>query len=203
MSGCCPTHPYPTEALPAGWANAKVIFRHRNGQEESRIEIVDLKTKTRYFHEPMRLTALKCFELFVFTGVYLAAYLAFHVVRTFCMALETASRTRSLLSTTAACLEGIWAVVRAPFYALKIEFAALYGIFQPLEGKAAIGQIEQDWHQKSRQSDLGQTVREMPFEVLCLNAFTDAKFPYTFFLASCMQPIGPLSDSHIARYEFF
>lgn len=196
---CLPavTNGYPVEKLSEGWVSAEVTFRRRDGREETRIEIIDLKTKNRYLHEPMRTTAFKCFGLVLFTLVYLAAYLAFHLVRAISVTLTTVIEGGTRNQIGAVLKEGIWTLVRAPFFALRMEFAALYGMFKPLEGRKWVADIESKWHQKASRYDLGFAEPDLTLGAFCWGAFADPNFSYTCFLAICMQPFGKTIDPHI------
>ena len=78
---------YPVEPLPKGWITAQVRFRHQDGREETRIEIIDLKTEKRYLHEPLRMIAFKCVLLSLASPLYSTIYLAWHLLRIpFCTA---------------------------------------------------------------------------------------------------------------------
>ncbi len=184
------------EPLPRGWMSAQVTLRHRSGDEESRYEILDLRQNslehaTRYRHDPMIVIALKCFLLTLVLPVYFMLYSAFHVVRA-PLALFY-NRSFSLMT------QALWAVVRAPFYFLGLECAALYGIVRPLHGMALFGRLEGQLHQKKRQESL-QYKRELdgvPVGDIVLQSLLAKEDSFTYFLAFCMQPIGKTDEPHI------
>lgn len=206
------------EALPDGWATAEVTFRHRNGAKETRFEIIDLKTQNRYSHENMSITAVKCFELVIGIPFYLATYIGWNIIRIPLVALGTILVSLGRLiahpnkvqcvqllkdiawTAPKRIVEDIWTVVRAPFFAIAMEFAAIYGIFKPVEGRKMIGQIERPWHQYSRKHDV-RYVDPNQDPLFLLKALADKDFDRTFYLAECMQPYGNLNDPHILKEE--
>lgn len=210
---------FPIETLPSGWATALVPFTHRNGQKEQRIEIINLKTGIRYTHEPMIHTAIKCFELLIGTPIYLMGYVGWQIMTAPLKAAGTVLHSLSkfftpskkhtfarfaadvFLEAPGCFVRAFWAIVRAPFHAIAMEFAALYGVFRPLEGKVLVGKIEKSWHHpRTRRDDLFRSANPDDPSIL-LRALADKDFPHTFFLAYCMQPLGKLSDPHILRNE--
>ncbi len=206
------------EALPNGWATAAVTFLHRNGVRETRYEIIDLKTENRYSHESMSITAFKCFELVVGIPLYLATYIGWNLIRMPLIAVGTilVSLARLIahpnkiqcvqllkdIAWTAPkrIIEDIWTVVRAPFYAIAMEFAAIYGVFKPVEARKMMGQIERSWHQYSRKHDVRYQDPNLD-PLFILKALTDKDFDRTFYIAECMQPYGNLNDPHIVKEE--
>lgn len=179
---------YPLEVLPNGWANAKVSFKNRE-----RYEIVHLKSNTRYLQEPMKLVAFKCFELFlVGLPLYFLCYAAFHLVRLPVVTL--------LNGSPKAFLKQIWTLVRIPFYWISLMFAALYGAFNPLEGRALFGALENSLHGKDRRSSV---TYKSEFE--CLNqtwaSLSTVEDEQTFYIGICMQPYGKTNDSYLTKVE--
>ncbi len=202
------------ESLPKGWQTVSLIFKHRDGRRERRIEVIDPKNN-RYWHEPMAITALKCFELLIGIPLYLALYTSWHLLRTPITAVATLVSSFSkfvchpcksgkqflvdlVWTIPKILIQGIWTIVRAPFYAIAMEFAALYGLFRPCQGKALVGQAERAWHQKVRTKDIRYVDPEAePFYLA--KALGKKDFSDTFFLAFCMQSYGNLSDGHIEQ----
>jgi hypothetical protein len=179
----------PLEPLPEGWQNETVVFRDTSANERRRIEMVNTRTGLRYLHDPLCDIALKCFLLFLATPFYLVGYTAWHTIR-----LPVVS-----LCHPTALLEQIWTIVRAPFYCLKLHFYAVYGIFNPLEGRAGIGAAEAALHQTDRRHDWKYGPQKSDFQWL-REALTERDFRYTHFLAFCMQPFGKTSDPHIISH---
>ena len=187
---------YPLEALPDGWANAIVTFKHRDGELCWRFEIINLKSNKRYLQEPMWLIAAKCFTLFfAVLPVYFLLYTMAQLVR-----LPFASIAN--LSLVLFCKE-IWTVIRTPFYFVALDFAALYGVFKPLEGRVLLGEIESLLHDGKgrRQSESYQKIQR-PFGALCWDFLVQKELKTTQFIAFCMQPIGRTDDPHIVNVDF-
>lgn len=184
---------YPLEALPEGWANVKVIFRHRNGQVEKRIEILDLSDQKRYIQEPMAMIAFKCFGLFIIVApLYFLAYTLVQLIRLPIVPLVNLSPT--------AFLKGIWDIVRIPFYFIALECASLYGIFKPLEGRALFGKFESDLHDgKTRRESEQYQKKSLP--VPYWEALSSVENQTSFFIGYCMQPIGKTDDLHVISFE--
>lgn len=193
-----PPGEYPVEALPYGWQTAEVTFAHTDGKVEKRYEIIDRRFKTpegkRYPQEPMAMVAFKCFNLFlVGLPLYFLAYTAVHLIRLPIVTLLNCSPT--------AFVKQIWTLVRIPFYFIALEFAALYGVFKPLEGRASFAQLESQLHGGKSRRDSVQYKDELPFLNLCWKSLSLKDDPRTFFAGFCMQPIGMTDDPHILRIE--
>lgn len=185
---------YPLEELPEGWVNAEVTFRRSNGVEETRVEILNLETQLRYGQEPMSMIAFKCFELFCVSIFYFLGYAVFHLIR-----LPVATIVN--LSPTVLFKE-LCKAVQIPFYFLAIEFAALYGIFKPLQGRAFVGAIESSFHDgKTRQQAEQYKKGSWPFWANFCEAISVKENPTALFIAFCMQPLGARADAHIVSVK--
>lgn len=208
------------EELPSGWDTYRVFWKDRKGIESWRTEIVSQRTGERFQHEPMLTTAFKCFLLVVFTPVYLLGYMGFHFLRTPLTMLATVARSIYLLGsrpswpqvlqlgkdlclTAPHCfLKGCAAMLKAPFYSISLQVAALYGMVRPLEGRAWVGFIERKWHgTDSHRADFTYALDRMSLEDVLLHSFCDKDFPYTFYLAFCMQKLGHIEDAYLTRKE--
>ena len=209
---------YPVEPLPKGWMTAEVKFRHRDGKEDIRTEIIDLKTQKRYLHEPLRMTAFKCFQLSIGIPFYTAAYLAWNLIRIPTTTIGSLVDGVEKVFSSATCgqvvqrlfdtawtgvgsvVKGIWTIVRTPFYAIQMFFGALTGIFFPLQGRKIL-EAESRLHQRTTKSDiLRHPIAGGPLESECAGmaaSLKDPDCPHTFFAAYCMQPIGGTTDPHI------
>jgi hypothetical protein len=171
------------ESLAEPWYTAEVKLVNGN----MRYEIFNRETLLRYQHEPVRMIAFKCAMLVIGIPFYLFAYSLFHIVRVpFCIVNELSFRTVPY---------SIWAIVKAPFYAIAFEFACLYGIFKPLEGRALISKVESDWHEKTRKDAI--IFLKDSLENVIWNALTHTHYQHTYFLAFCMQTRGPINDQLI------
>lgn len=184
---------YPLEKLPVGWANARVTLEHKGGEIETRVEIIDLKTGTRYLQEPMPMIALKCAGLFaLLLPPYLLIYTLFQIIRTPIATVVNLSLT--------VFVKQIWSIVRIPFYAAALEFAALYGVFRPLEGRALFGKFQSDFHdgktRRQAEQHLKKTESDFLWKALSLREPETA-----FFAGYCMAPIGQRNDAHIKQVQ--
>lgn len=211
--GCCPIlsiveHPK-IEALPEGWKTVELTFRHRDGKRQSRLEIIDPK-QGRWMHEQMGITAMKCLMLLAGIPIYLALTIAWHAFRTpitFTATLigsfvklvchpDGEHLKQFLVGAPLALIQGMWNIVRAPFYAIAMEFAALYGVFRPIEGRVFVSQVERKWHGVDRTKDARFQDPDLDPKFV-LKAVGDKDFDHVWFLAFCMQPYGTLTDGHI------
>jgi hypothetical protein len=184
---------YPLEVLPDGWANAKVFFSHRDGRVEKRIEILRLSDGSRYSQEPLAMIAAKCFGLFAaLLPCYMAVYTLFHLIR-----LPVATLLN--LSPSTFCKQ-IWKIVRIPFYFIALECAALYGVFNPLEGRALFGKFESVLHDGKTRREAEQYKKESE-KGAYWSAIASIDNKSSFFAGFCMQPIGSTTDPHIISYE--
>lgn len=187
---------YPVEKLSPGWVTADVKIRHANGTETHRYEIIDLRHKdtidhaTRYLHEPMSMIAFKCFALFsVGLPVYFLVYTAYQFIRTPIVTVVNLSPT--------ALLKQIWNIARIPIYFVGLEWAAFFGIFDPLVGRALFGQIEGAFHEKGLHESFQYQKEDPTLKDLCILSMTNLEPPYATFAGVCMQPIGRTDDPHV------
>jgi hypothetical protein len=188
--------PVATEKLPEGWAVAKVTFEHTNrkkGQVEDRFEIVHLESGKRYLHENVSTIAAKCALLALGIIGYFALYLSFHLLRMTVTTIKDPS-----INTF---LEGVRNVIRAPFYILGMEFGALYGIFNPLEGRAVLASCERLLHERSHREDACLDTEFNDCSSLW-DALSRPDYSATFYVAPCMQSYGAVEDPHIQKIEF-
>ncbi len=187
---------YPIESLPSGWDNAQVFFRSRNGVDERRrIEILDLETNERYPQEPLVMIAFKCLGLFLFVNTaYFVFYTIVQFARLFIVPVVNLSRL--------AFFKEAQQVVKIPFFYIEMQFAALYGVFKPLEGRAYFAKLESDLHWGKTRKEAEQYRKEEHsiFE-LAKDAFCNEDPETALFVAFCMQPLGRVDDPHIIRFE--
>lgn len=204
---------YPPETLPEGWRTYQVTLG-RDGY--TRLETFDEKRGDRYVHEPMRMIAFKCVLLVLFTPVYLIGYLGFQFLRTpltsgfvICQSLYRTGKNPSLpqmkqlgkdcfLTAPACFVRGMWAIVKAPFYAMALQGAALYGVFSPLEGRVWIGFLERNWHgTKGHRDDFSYLLKTSSLSRSTACSLLDKNFSHTLYLAFCMQSLGKIEDSYL------
>lgn len=194
-----------------GWEFANVEFRHHDGSESSRNEMIHQKTGRRYLSASPCEVACKCSLLFLGIFPYLAFYVAIHTVRAPLTAATSlfeslhrfyeAPTIRHIVQIVSdpfsSFAKEVWGIVRAPFYAIKMQFASLYGVFRPFEGLQLLEKAERRWHQKPRRADLRD-------DSTSLRGFlTQPDYPNTFYLAACMQSLGTVRDPHLIKIEPF
>lgn len=186
---------YPLEALPSGWANVNVDFRHTDGKITRRIEILDTRTQNRYLQEPMAMVAFKCFGLFVLVlPFYFTFYTAYHLIRLPIVTLLNLSPI--------AFLNQIWKISRIPIYFFALELAALYGIFYPLEGRAKFGDLESQLHDgKTRREAEQYQKRQIPPLQLGWEALSAVENRTSLFVGFCLQSVGNTADPHLIKVE--
>ena len=97
----------------------------------------------------------------------------------------------------------IWTVVRAPIFAVGVMFAAICGLFSPMQGRKWVAAVEHEWHDRvSHKMDL--RYEGVPHKNDHEKAMDDlmgivgGKF---FFLAYCFQTLGNVNDPRITRIE--
>lgn len=176
------------QSLPEGWANAKVAVTHTDGRVEHRIEIIDTHTQLRYMNEPLLLISAKCVALFLLVlPSYFLFYTAFHLIRLPVVTLVNLSPTALLVQ--------IWKIARIPIFLIGLECAALYGLLNPLEGRALFGIIESMLHDGK---NLRHAERDLGISPKVVWENLSAKENKTsLFVGLCMQPIGKTTDPHI------
>lgn len=213
---------YPVEPLPKNWITAKVRFRHRDGREDQNLQIIDLKSETRYLHEPLKMTAYKCFQLVFGIPFYFLAYTAWNLLRIpmttgtvlgdglgETLRSRRCSEVMQHLYTTAksaikTLASGIKTIVIAPFYLIQMFFGALIGVFSPLQGRKILGS-EIQLHQKTTRDDflrhppLGDSGKAQLQTIW--QSLTQEDCPATVFVAYCMQPLGKTTDPHIISIQ--
>lgn len=179
------------EKLPLGWVTAEVTYKHRDGALSSRYEMLDvrrdpMKKATRYLHRSMHEIAVTCSTLF-FIGLplYFLVYTAFQFVRTPIVSIVNLSGK--------AFLKQIWAIARIPIYFIGLECAALYGICNPLEGRAFFGVLESALHDGKGRRDAIQYQKGNFLQ----SSLTELDCKTACFVGFCLQPIGKMDDPHI------
>lgn len=208
---------HPVEVLPAGWETRKVWIQHTNQVIENRLEIVEIATGRRYQHEPLCLIANKCMALFLGGQFYGLVYVLWHFLRAplaattllFRAVRETLDhpKLRQILQIFSVLfwrapvifIENILAALRAPYFALRIELAGVYGYFYPLKGKLLIEEIEKSLHHRERREDQAHFTGTYSQKIW--RGLTDPENRMTLLLAYCMWSLGKLNDPNVLRHE--
>lgn len=214
---------YPRQQLPGGWQNVHVVFQRSNGVTRSwRYEILNSSTLDRYRHEPLIIIATKCFGLFLIVQpVYFLMYSMLHFIRLFLVPIVNLSPL--------AFFKEAWKIVQIPFLYIGMEFAALYGIVCPLEGRALLGKLELALHngisdlllytesgkalwidlfgeealQKriTRRQAVQYERTARSFIEYVKEAFFEEDPQHALFMGFCMQPLGNRNDPHLISVE--
>lgn len=184
---------YPLEPLPKGWG----YFERVKSDGKIQYEVIDLRFKDvgriRYKHEPMKMIAVKCFLLYIAgLSLYFLAYTAIHLVR---MPIVTIVHCSPQIF-----VEQLWALVKIPLYFLALEFAALYGIVRPLEGRALFSGIEACLHgsKKDRWTDVRMADLPSNSEIL-RDTLCEKENHYSLFAGVCFQSLGRTDDQRISK----
>lgn len=214
---CCPLESGREggELVPFGWDRMEVAVQKR-GKELKRVELIDLSTGKRYLDEPLLKIAFKCFLIAIGLFPFTLAYIGFQALRAPILMTTTLIRSsvelicnfgsESILNFTvsllyeipAVLIQGIANAVRAPFYAIRMGFAALYGIVFPLQGRVSVGEIEKQWRfNASRRLDPWHRGDDTQRAQAWNSLFTDRHSPYVFFLAYCFQSFGKIDDPQV------
>ena len=172
------------DSLPDDWTVADVIFTRTNETREIRTEMIH--GNTRYLHESMCATAFKCFLISLALPVFTAAVMAFRIVRTLVVSIKTLSLS--------VLVKELALIALAPYYALRMEGWALYGMFVPLEAKIHLPEVEREWSSGSRRESINVAMgwkRAVDF-------FANEHSRVSFYLAACFQPYGRTDDDNVA-----
>jgi len=185
---------HPLETLPEPWVNAKVTFQHQNGAYDHRFEIIDTTSGNRYLQEPMYLIAFKCFMLFsLVLPAYYILYNFLHLIR-----IPTVTILNLSLIDF---VKQVWTVIRAPFFYIALECAAIYGTFKPLEGRALFAEIESAWHDNKNRRESENYQKDRPFLNIIWEFLSQKEHSTALFIGFCMQPVGTVQDLHIINVE--
>lgn len=224
MTAIAATHPspqeetIPIEALPDGWKSAQVTFL-KQGKKHTKVQIIDMRTNppTQYWHDPMYVISCKCAVLALIIPFFLIGNLVFRGVRIPVLVLGTLIRSSYQLlhqrtaeslqklfvdwtwEAPAALVQGICDFVKAPFCALDMWLCAIYGIFNPLEGRILVSRAERRWRGSDRTHD---ATRFKDMNRFFTELFTDRHSKNCHFIAYCFQPIGPVNAPHVIKVEY-
>lgn len=99
------------------------------------------------------------------------------------------ARQFKLLDAAKAFVQAIWAIVKAPFYAVAFILAGIYSLVNPMGGRKLGAAIERDWNE-------GLSLAEGFWSVgggqkLFGNLYNpDRRGAFGYFIAGCWQPTG-------------
>lgn len=177
--------------------------------------IEDAGTGNLYLDEPMDIVMVKCAFLVLGLPFFTFGKIGWHMARTpieigtICidaltkigpeLALghlyESAGQAHLSASRVAQAFgTGLFEVVKAPFYLIAAEFAAIYGIFKPYHGRRLEAAIEKAWQNGTSYKEDFRNIPARSGET-CWQAFkTDIQIAHTFYLAHCFQVRGNVND---------
>jgi hypothetical protein len=193
------------------WATARVPFVRKNKTLDSRIEIINCKTRMRYVHDEREVISCKA-AMIATVGLpaYTLANVAFNVFRLVTLVLADISRaiarffSGSLVDSLALFYEiplsiGVvfWALIKATFCAPAMLGAAIFSVFSPLEGRVLLGDVERYWRGTTRKDHFCEANTDIAERTA--DFFTNRDSPYAFFLAYCFQPWGSLDDANVVQ----
>jgi len=180
--------------------------------------IEDISTGDLYLDEVWHILAIKCAAVALgipFYAVLVEVYyliktpllltaLAFDMIQQVgknlyeqkCNQLKS-SLLDYLIETKTALTEGIWKMVSTPFYAIGMEFAAIYGIFDQYSGRKAVAAIEYSWQNHTSYKEQGACLAISGGENDWETFFTSLKKMHVNYLAKCFQVKANINDRHI------
>ncbi len=180
--------------------------------------IENVETGDLYLDEGMDVVAQKCAAIAIGNPFYAVGTIAWHVIKTpllmTTIALDTIGKLgRHLVdgeigSLGSVCLDGIlesgktlgqgiWGIVSTPFYAIGVEFSALYGIFDPYWGRTYVAAFEHDWQGKVSYREFFKKAPEVEGQHCWMKFVDDMKRARTSYLANCFQVRGNTHDARI------
>lgn len=191
--------------------NFKTYKDNKTGEVKNTITYIEnALTGELYLDEPMEVIASKCATLAFAIPFFTVGKMIWYAVKTpleiGAIALQVLAglvrgecpplkeRGIEMLQTLG---NGLFEVVKAPFFGLAAEIAAIYGIFRPLPGRAIIARIEYGWQ-------LGISYKNDCRDRLCFDqpncwqAFlNDVTGDRAFYVARCFQVRGNVNDPRI------
>lgn len=203
----------------------KLVYKIRNSKLVENVELIDTKTLQRYPKDVLYNTAQKAFLIFLFTPVLMffkiafnCAQMAFDYAKSYIestVVMAKALKNRDIIKILETVVtsridfaryiaEDIIAIVRAPFYTLAIEFAAIFTMFYPTQGIKIIADLERSWNNNiSVKFDYryNEEAQKLPLYKLFWNIMLNRKENIVFYLAHCIQSHGYLNDKHIVWYQ--
>lgn len=182
----------------------------------------EIATGDLYRDEPRSVIATKCALIMCGTPLFALTMEVWHLVKMSLLVSFIAIKTiqhvlqrlcegefreigsicwSALGETGSALAEGIWEVASTPFYAIGVEFSALYGLIDQYRGRKWVAAIEHSWqkgvsYKEDRRRD-GAAVARDPSEATCSSLFQDLKQGRLFYLANCFQVRGNTHDPRI------
>ncbi len=180
--------------------------------------VEDISTGDLYLDEEWYILAIKCAAVALGNPLYALGVEFWHFTKTVLIVgvvgLDAVEKLgaqlwqgelRAVVSTcwnwfaeTGSVLgEGIWEMVVTPFYAIGVEFSAIYGIFDQYRGRKWVAAIERSWKKgvSYKEGSRGAVHNE---NESCWDAFVRRlKTLQIHYLANCFQKRGHVWDLNI------
>jgi len=195
------------------------VVKVKNYEVVKKIEVIDLNTLDRYKKLSLHEMARKALFIFLFSPALLALKVTFNVLQmvfdctsyflswfTMGKALADAKILKifeiSIISRVdffKNIAQDVIYIIRAPFFAIAMQFSALFILVSPNSARKAIAKIERRWNYNMDLSYDYRNNKEFKEESLInalFNTLYDRKENVVFYLAPCFQP-GSLNDKHI------
>ncbi len=190
---------------PSEWFTAQVDYLSKSVKNgiATRKELIDNRDPEhpiRTFNDKVQDIAIKCFLILFGLPFYTMGVMATHAVR--CITLIGTNLVKCELSEIfLSLIQEVWAIAKAPIYAIAIEFYAIAGIVFPLTLRSVIAQLECDWSGSERYYDVRRAKNSEEADARLADYFTNRNSKTTFFLAFCFQPMGELNNpDRVDRY---
>lgn len=205
------------------WKYISANKRRTDGEFDGRTHRYTLNERTREMWVPdsVSTVAFKCGLLTVGNPLYMAATMVYHAIKIpvdiirvigqlavgilFAMEFrETFPRElsktieKNFVDVVSSIVKDIWNIIRAPWFALGFEIAAIEGVVSdPFRARVKIGDIERNWnHGITRHNSCAVQCARMPlapnvtyedYQVCWQNT-------HTYYLAICMQKQGLIDE---------
>ncbi len=200
----------------------KEVVKIKNYEIIKKIEVIDIASKTlnRYKKLTNLEIARKVMFIFLFNPVVLTLKIFFNVLQIcfdcfsyffsyFTMAKALANKNifkifeisiTSRIDILKHIAQDIIYIIRAPFFAIFIQFATLITLISPMRARKIIAKIERSWnydlplcYDYRNKKDF----KEKPLFRALFNTLLHRKEDVVFYLAPCFQPLGSLNDRYI------
>ncbi|NGX35155.1 MAG: hypothetical protein K1060chlam1_01525 [Candidatus Anoxychlamydiales bacterium] len=196
------------------------VVKVKNYELVKKIEVLDTKTLDRYRNQTMFEIARKACFIFLCNPIVLVMKISFNVLQmgfdfvkvtidsTIDMAVALKNKeiikvieiyAISRIDFIQYVAQDIVYIIRAPFFALALQFATLFTLISPNRARKAIAKIERSWNYNM---GVSYDYRNNPDfkEKSLFRAFFETLLnrneSVVFYLAPCFQP-GSLKDKHV------
>jgi hypothetical protein len=197
-------------------ASAKDLNHQDVSNKVQRDYILHKSSGDLYLDESMNLVRCKCACIAFVSLPYITLRTAFHISRlivdTACIAKHFFSEKgknqqghtnlahRHIMQAFVCAKKNMTFIVKAPLYAIGVQFVSLLGLIHPFLARRWIAKIENFYHDGSNIKDISCCIDTLlePHESFCKSIYqhiTEKKD--VLFLANCFQPRGNISSKHI------